>query len=101
MRDFRGNLTFDPRMPRGFQRLRFALQVRGCRLVVDMAPDKATYLLEMGDSFEIEHQGNKLKLTRGEPAEMPIKGLPGRGLNGAGASEPEDRVPPNGPEVLT
>ena len=38
LRDFDGEVRFDPRLPAGWDRLRFRVEVRGQRLEVDMTP---------------------------------------------------------------
>ena len=36
MRDFEGHISFDPRLPREWERMRFRLKVRGSRVQVDL-----------------------------------------------------------------
>jgi len=67
MRDNDGCLSFKPRIPDRWQRLRFPLTIRGQQLVVDITRESATYLLREGSELVIEHEGEEIKLTKGIP----------------------------------
>ena len=57
MRDYDGNISFDPKLPQYIKRLCFPLTVRGQRLRVEMTAEKTVYHLEIGKCLEITHQG--------------------------------------------
>jgi alpha,alpha-trehalose phosphorylase len=67
LRDKDGKLRFDPRMPTGWQRLRFRLLHQGRSLQVELTPESARYTLLEGDELEIEHQGEQITLTAADP----------------------------------
>jgi alpha,alpha-trehalose phosphorylase len=71
MRDFGGNLSFNPRLPRGMKGLHFCLNVQNRVLQVDIAPEATTYRLAEGSSFTIRHQDLEVGLTTGQPVTCP------------------------------
>ncbi len=75
MRDYNGKITFDPRLPARAKRLRFPLEIRGQSLEVEINHEKAIYLLKKGSELEIIHQGEKIRLRKGEPVSRDIKPL--------------------------
>jgi len=79
MRDYDGRITFDPKLPKYIDELRFSLQIRGQKLKIDMTGDEAVYLLEKGFELEISHQGKILSLKEGEPIRCRIKKSGSRG----------------------
>jgi alpha,alpha-trehalose phosphorylase len=86
VRDYRGRLTFTPRLPQALRRLVFRLSFRGRLLRIDITHTQARYTLIRGDPLEIEHHGQKLRvdgraLTRRIPPAPnlpPPKQPPGR-----------------------
>ncbi len=77
MRDYDGRISFDPRLPKYIDLLRFPLQIRDQRLLVEMRGKEAIYLLEEGRPLEITHQGKLHLLEQGKPLKCRIK-PPGR-----------------------
>jgi len=73
MRDYNGQLSFDPKLPDDVARLRFPLTFRGQLVDVDMVPTTATYLLRQGSELMIAHQGEEVRLSMGYPISMEIK----------------------------
>ncbi|NIQ11107.1 MAG: glycoside hydrolase family 65 protein, partial [Gammaproteobacteria bacterium] len=65
MRDYDGEITFDPRLPVYLDELSFHLRIRGQRLKVHITQSKATYLLEDGVELKISHQGKACLLKEG------------------------------------
>jgi alpha,alpha-trehalose phosphorylase len=63
MRDHRGVLSFRPRIPSEWRRLRFCLTVRGNLFEVDVRPDVTTYALKEGEGFTLFHAGVELTLS--------------------------------------
>jgi alpha,alpha-trehalose phosphorylase len=71
MRDYGGNLSFNPRLPRGMKGLHFCLTVQGQFLQVDISRETTTYLLVKGDGLTIRHQDQELELKVGQPVSCP------------------------------
>jgi alpha,alpha-trehalose phosphorylase len=71
LRDFDGEVRFAPRLPAGWTRLRFRVEVRGQRIEVDMRPAATTYRLLEGDGLMIEHCGEPVRLRPGVSVLMP------------------------------
>jgi alpha,alpha-trehalose phosphorylase len=73
MRDHDGVLSFDPRLPDCFIRLRFALTFRGQLLEVNVETEAVTYLLQEGTGLTILHQDKEIKLSPGKPVSAKIQ----------------------------
>jgi alpha,alpha-trehalose phosphorylase len=67
LRDTDGRLRLAPRLPEGWDRLRFSVAVRGQRVEVDMTPGATAYRLLEGPGLLLEHHGEELRLTRDAP----------------------------------
>jgi alpha,alpha-trehalose phosphorylase len=78
MRDYDGNVSFAPNIPRYVDELRFPLTIRGQRLRVSMTRNEAIYLLEKGSHLEITHQGKRISLQQGLPVTCKVKSRKGR-----------------------
>jgi alpha,alpha-trehalose phosphorylase len=72
LRDSDGKLSFDPRLPRTWDGLRFPLDVRGQRLIVDISHDEVHYHLSEGNPLVISHQGKEVELAAGEITTCPV-----------------------------
>ena len=72
MRDQGGHLSFSPRLPAQWERLKFPLMIQGMSLVVDIQRDFVTYLLRQGNCLTISHQGEEVQLTVGVPCTHPL-----------------------------
>lgn len=68
MRDHRGVLSFRPRMPGDWRRLRFRLTVRGNLFEVDVRQDTTTYRLKEGDGLTLFHEGMEVSLSPTTPS---------------------------------
>ena len=68
MRDHGGNITFRPRLPADWTRLRFRVTVRGNRLQVDIGQAETNYRLAGGSGLTIAHEGEALPLTPEAPS---------------------------------
>ncbi|CAN5922134.1 glycosyl hydrolase family 65 protein [soil metagenome] len=73
LRDSDGYLSFDPRLPRTWDGLRFPLQVRGQRLDVDVTHDAVTYELTGEMALTIVHQGEPVELSPGVPTVCKVE----------------------------
>jgi alpha,alpha-trehalose phosphorylase len=67
LRDFDGDVRFSPRLPAGWERLRFRVQVRGQVVEVDMTPGETTYTLVEGRGLPVKHFGEQLRILPGAP----------------------------------
>ncbi|MEO0932361.1 MAG: glycosyl hydrolase family 65 protein, partial [Cyanobacteria bacterium J06641_2] len=67
MKDYNGNLSFNPRLPKGIKRLHFPLTIRSQRLEVDIREEEVTYLLKEGSELKIKHQDEEIILKVGIP----------------------------------
>jgi alpha,alpha-trehalose phosphorylase len=68
MRDYDGQLSFNPVQFEGKGRIRFPLTVRGQRIEVDMKSDCTTYTLLKGDSLIIRHRDEEIRLSPDNPS---------------------------------
>jgi alpha,alpha-trehalose phosphorylase len=77
MRDWDGQVSFAPRLPRGIERLVFQVGLRGRRLRVEVRTGAATYTLREHDSkLEVSHWGERMELAPGASTERPIPPAP-------------------------
>ena len=67
MRDYNGNLLFNPRLPKNLERLRFHVTVRGQVLEVDVKQEEVIYHLLKGSELVIKHRNREIKLSVGVP----------------------------------
>jgi len=67
LRDFDGEVRLHPRLPSGWERLSFRVEVRGQLLEVDMTPSGTTYTLVDGTDLQISHCGELLRIVPGAP----------------------------------
>lgn len=75
LRDDRGVLSFDPRLPRRITRLAFHLRWHGHRLRVTLTPAAARYELPdagPADAVELWHHGERLRVTGDAPVTRPM-----------------------------
>jgi alpha,alpha-trehalose phosphorylase len=69
MRDYRGHLSFRPKLPVEFKRIRFPVVLRSRELVITMDRDSksVTYLMRQGRDLTITHFEEQIDLVEGEP----------------------------------
>jgi alpha,alpha-trehalose phosphorylase len=72
MRHREEGLFFAPRLPAGWQRLRFGVLLSGHVLRVEIEKDQATYTLESGDPIDVHHHDEQLTLEAGEPVSRKV-----------------------------
>ncbi|MGB0679827.1 MAG: glycoside hydrolase family 65 protein [Polyangiales bacterium] len=72
LRDFGGELYFNPRLPEHLERASFRLQVRGRVLAVILTQRNATYSLEQGGDLSMYHSGRPLSLAAGQSQTLSI-----------------------------
>jgi alpha,alpha-trehalose phosphorylase len=71
LRDHGGHISFDPKLPSDWNRLRFRLMIRGRRLVVDIERTRLTLQLD-GDPLELQVSGRPVLLEDDSPVEFPL-----------------------------
>ncbi|WP_370463304.1 glycosyl hydrolase family 65 protein [Micromonospora sp. WMMC415] len=79
LRDDRGVLSFDPRLPAEIRRLAFCLRWHGHRLAVTLTAAEARYELPDADpdtTVELWHHGEHIHLTGGSAATRPMPPIP-------------------------
>jgi alpha,alpha-trehalose phosphorylase len=89
MRDHDGQLTFAPRLPPGWTRLRFGMTWRDQLLKVDITPTEATYKVVGDEQVQLRHHGNKVSVRPGKSVTRPIPEV----LTPAPVHQPPGRPP--------
>ena len=74
MRDSDGELSFDPRLPQGWESLTFRVQWHGSRLRVTVEPDAIELDAETGDGAQVTVRGEQVKVVPGEVARVALDG---------------------------
>jgi len=72
MRDYDGRLSFSPRLPAAWGRLRFRIRCRGRVLEVNLTRATATYLLREGPSMTVTHRGREIPLSPRQAASVDL-----------------------------
>ncbi len=67
LRDFDGELSFDPRLPSTWRWLRLPLRFRDRQLEVTLTHEEETYRLLAGVPLELTVRGRAYRLTQDEP----------------------------------
>lgn len=70
MRDFEGKLSFDPRLPSTWGRLRFPLRFHESYLEVDLTHDTYTFEVTEGEPLQISVCNREFELKPGEPVKI-------------------------------
>jgi alpha,alpha-trehalose phosphorylase len=83
MRDYGGDLSFDPRLAEGIDGVRFRLTVRDQLLEVDIMGDRATYRLVEGSGLTIRHREQDVALVAGQTVQLPLRAARPRQRRGA------------------
>jgi len=74
MRDHDGVLSFDPRLPQGWEGLTFRVTWNGTRLRVTVRPDELELVAETGDGAQVVVRGEQVKVAPGEPTVVALDG---------------------------
>jgi alpha,alpha-trehalose phosphorylase len=72
VRDYSEALSFRPRMPAELKRLAFPVAWRGCMLRVEITGEQASYSMELGETLEFLHWGEKLTVEPGQTITRPL-----------------------------
>jgi alpha,alpha-trehalose phosphorylase len=95
MRDHNGQLTFAPRLPPGWKRLRFGMSWRSDHIHVDIDPTEVTYTLSGEGPATIHHHGEELVLNVDSPVTV---GIP-KGVIPVPVHQPHGRPPLTGAPI--
>ncbi len=79
LRDDGGRISFSPRLPAQWSRLRFRLMVRDAILQVTVTGQAATYELLAGTALEIDHFGRPVRVDATQAATIELAPRPGGG----------------------
>ncbi|WP_072041949.1 glycoside hydrolase family 65 protein [Nigerium massiliense] len=74
MRDYQGDITFDPRLPRDWTELEFSLIVRDTTIRVRLAQTAMTFRAEGMDGVEVGVRGQRYELEPGIEVVVPLAG---------------------------
>ncbi|KAB1650424.1 glycoside hydrolase family 65 protein [Pseudoclavibacter endophyticus] len=72
MRDHRGIISFDPRLPDGWQGIDFKLRLRDSRIRVELRTESIAFTLESGDAVRVQVRGETVTVEPGEPRIVPL-----------------------------
>ncbi len=72
LRDFDGQLSFDPHLPAGWTRLRLPLRFHDRQLDVTLGHTNETYELLSGDPLDVTVRGHVHRLTPDGPLVLPV-----------------------------
>ena len=70
LRDYDGEISFNPRLPQELNSLKFVVTIRGQLLEVKIERDSTTYLLKEGGDMPIRHKEKDLVLAAGNPTSI-------------------------------
>jgi alpha,alpha-trehalose phosphorylase len=76
LRDYGGEISFNPRLPEELDQLRFSVTIRGQLLSVEIQRRLVTYLLKEGNELAIKHQDKDICLTVGVPVSAAFEPTP-------------------------
>ena len=72
MRDHGGRLTFNPRLPKDWERLTFRLTVRHSLMRVDLEQQRMTFTIETGTAVTVWVHNQEFTVTAAEPVVVPV-----------------------------
>ncbi|WIE64756.1 glycosyl hydrolase family 65 protein [Curtobacterium sp. MCLR17_036] len=72
MRDHGGRMTFNPRLPRHWERLTFRITVRGSRVRVELDESALTFTVETGEGFTAWVHNQQWDIVAGAPTVVPL-----------------------------
>ena len=90
MRDHNGTITFDPRLPEGWERLAFRITLRGTRVRVEVVHGSITFAVEDGDPTTLAVRDHHVAVTSGAPVTVSLTGQ-GPQIDGEPALHSGDR----------
>ncbi|MBF4574513.1 glycoside hydrolase family 65 protein [Herbiconiux sp. VKM Ac-1786] len=73
MRDHAGSLSFDPRLPEGWESLTFRITTRGSRMRVQIRQGSVSFALEDGAEVKLRVRAEAITVYPGMPAEVSLQ----------------------------
>ncbi len=73
MRDHRGALSFDPRLPLEWNGLTFPLSIRGDRLLVELTQEAVEFTFDGSGPLPISVRGQVVQVVPGETTRVPLE----------------------------
>ncbi|HMR50458.1 MAG TPA: glycosyl hydrolase family 65 protein [Arachnia sp.] len=74
LRDYHGDISFDPRLPAQWPSMRFPLQIRGSRLRVLLEREAISFEVERGEAVEVSVRGELVVVIPGEVVTVELDG---------------------------
>ncbi|MFC7431677.1 MULTISPECIES: glycoside hydrolase family 65 protein [unclassified Agrococcus] len=74
MRDHDGEISFDPRLPVGWEGITFRMTLRGTRLRIRVQQDAITFTVEEGSDARVLVRGEHVLVRAGEPCTVDLDG---------------------------
>ena len=74
MRDYHGEVSFDPRLPRDWEALTFRITLKGSRVRVTVRRDAIELVCETGDGVQVKVRGVEVKVTANDLVSVPLDG---------------------------
>ncbi len=74
MRDYHGQVTFDPRLPESWSELIFRFTLHGTRIRVNLVSDSITFTAETGTSATLTVRGERITVSADAPVVVPLSG---------------------------
>jgi alpha,alpha-trehalose phosphorylase len=72
MRDYRGSITFDPRLPESWSELTFPLRIRGTRVRVRLVTEAIEFTVEEGEAVDLSVRDEAVRVLAGHPVRIPL-----------------------------
>lgn len=73
LRDHDGDICFDPRLPKDWEGMRFALQIRGSKMRVHLVADSITFEVEEGGALDIKVRSEDVRVELGKPVTIALE----------------------------
>jgi alpha,alpha-trehalose phosphorylase len=74
LRDYRGRITIDPRLPQGWTALRFGFRLNGSRVQLELTQDAVVLTLIDGPGGTVSVRGLEVAVIGPEPVRVPLDG---------------------------
>ncbi|GAA3586405.1 glycosyl hydrolase family 65 protein [Klugiella xanthotipulae] len=91
MRDNRGVVSFDPRLPQEWEELTYRLTIHDTRVRVTLRQDSLAFTVEEGSSVTVTVRGETHTIVSGEPRMIPLDGHGPRRSGAPSQQDIEDR----------
>ena len=72
MRDYDGNLTFDPKLPKAWASLEFSLTIRDRLIDVVLQPESVAFTIRQGEDMTIRVRGQEVVLAEGSTVSVAL-----------------------------